>query len=162
MLKVYTDGACEPNPGPGGWAFVVYRDGVEEQHFVGGDPTATNNTMEMTAVLEALRWLHVNEDAEICSDSQYVVKGCNEWRHNWKRNGWRRKPRRGSVGSGELANLELWKALDAALNSKPRVKIVWCRGHVGEIGNERADELASEACVAHGGVFVDRDRFRVA
>ncbi|BCG88489.1 hypothetical protein MesoLj113c_45990 [Mesorhizobium sp. 113-3-9] len=137
-LLVYADGACEPNPGAGGWAFVVYRDGLEVYSECGGDPDATNNTMEMTAALQALRWIAENisgEPVRLLTDSMYVVNGCNDWRHGWKRKGWKR----GAVKA--LANADLWQALDAALIARP-IKLEWVKGHCGIIGNERADELS--------------------
>lgn len=141
-LVIYTDGACEPNPGKGGWAFVAYREG-EEVHFeCGGEVDATNNTMEMCGVLKALEWVLSSDDrkfARILSDSQYVVKGCNEWRHSWKKRGWQR----GSAQSPEpVKNCELWKRVDGLLMLAP-VKIEWVKGHVGILGNERADELSN-------------------
>lgn len=140
MIDIYTDGACEPNPGSGGWAFIVMRDGVEINSRSGGNLETTNNVMEMTAVLAALEYARLsafNPDAvTVYSDSQYCVKGCNEWRHGWKSKGWRR-------GKAELANADLWKAIDAAHEKFP-CEIVWVRGHSGIPGNERADELAEE------------------
>lgn len=141
-LVVYCDGACEPNPGVGGWGFVVYRDGVEIHSDCGGANPATNNTMEMTGALMALRWMHERwewtETPRLLCDSQYVVKGCNEWRHNWKARGWKRKGK-----NPEIANLDLWKELDEVLKLVP-IKLEWVKGHVGIVGNERADELSLE------------------
>jgi ribonuclease HI len=138
-LVIYCDGACEPNPGAGGWAFVVYRDGVEIHSEHGGDHQATNNIMEMTGALMALRWFAdraVVEPVRLLCDSQYVVKGCNEWRHGWKRKGWRRGVEK------ELANADLWREVDEALTLVP-ISLEWVKGHVGTLGNERADELAA-------------------
>src|SRR5262245_60660799 len=90
-LHLYCDGACQPNPGRGGWGFVAYRDGKEVHTQFGGAASTTNQRMELTGALMALRWLTANSDgvpARLISDSQYTVKGCNEWRHNWKRKGW--------------------------------------------------------------------------
>lgn len=137
-LVIFADGGCEPNPGAGGWAFVAYRDGVEIHAGYGGAAEATNNTMELTAALRALRWfagLDVAEPVRLLCDSQYVVKGCNEWRHGWKKKGWTRGP------SAPLANVELWQALDEALAVVP-ITLEWVKGHAGTTGNERADELA--------------------
>jgi ribonuclease HI len=139
MISIYTDGACEPNPGAGGWAFVVIESGVEINNRNGGSLSTTNNIMEMTGVLAALEYAALAglkaSETVIYSDSQYCVKGCNEWRHGWKRKGWTR-------GKSELANAGLWKAIDAAHNAFP-CKIVWVRGHSGVPGNERADRLAA-------------------
>ncbi|WP_245261074.1 ribonuclease H [Chelativorans sp. J32] len=137
-LVIYCDGACDPNPGAGGWGFVVYRDGVEIHTECGGDPVATNNTMELTGALMALRWFAargVIEPVRLLCDSQYVVRGCNEWRHGWKKKGWKRGPQK------ELANADLWRELDEALTLVP-ITLEWCKGHAGILGNERADELS--------------------
>lgn len=139
-VHIYTDGACEPNPGAGGWAFVVIQSGVELNNRNGGSLSTTNNIMEMTAVLAALEYAALSglkaSDTVIYSDSQYVVKGCNEWRHGWKRKGWTR-------GKDPLANAGLWRAIDEAHEAFP-CKIVWVRGHSGVPGNERADTLAAK------------------
>lgn len=145
-LVIFCDGGCEPNPGAGGWGFAVYRDGVEIHCAYGGDTQATNNTMEITAALMALRWFAdrgVVEPVRVLCDSQYVVRGCNEWRHNWKKNGWsRRGPNSTKPEAGVVANLELWKELDEALALVP-ITLEWVKGHIGTVGNERADDLAS-------------------
>lgn len=138
-LVIYCDGACEPNPGAGGWGFVVYRDGVEIHCDSGGLVATTNNIMEMTGALMGLRWFSergVIEPVRILCDSQYVVNGCNAWRLSWKARGWKRKGK-----NPEIANLDLWKELDGALTAAP-VRLEWVKGHAGIMGNERADELS--------------------
>lgn len=135
-IEIFTDGSCDPNPGPGGWAFAVYR-GIEEVHSAcGGDALTTNNRMELQALIETLRWLDPARAALIWSDSQYVVNGCLTWRHGWKRRNWTR-------GKAALANADLWDELDALLDARA-VDVRWTRGHVGTAGNERADELADQ------------------
>jgi ribonuclease HI len=146
-VHIFCDGACEPNPGSGGWGVVVYRDGRELAALSGGLGETTNNVMELTGMLQAIQWLidHFMKDqpATIWCDSQYVVKGCNEWRHNWKRNGWsKRKPNSPKHAEGEIKNLDLWKAIDEALNKCSALTVAWVKGHVGIEGNERADELS--------------------
>lgn len=137
-IYIYTDGACEPNPGVGGWSFVIYENGNEIVSRYGGHHDTTNNIMEMTGVLCALEYASMTgfdaSQTVIRSDSQYVVKGVMEWRHGWKRKGWKR-------GKWALANADLWKAIDEAHIAFP-AHVEWVRGHVGDIGNERADELA--------------------
>lgn len=141
MIDIYTDGACEPNPGIGGWGFIVFRDGVEVADRSGGDLATTNNVMEMTAVLCALEYAKMAafnpEAVKIHSDSQYVVKGCNEWRHAWQRKGWTR-------GKSSLANVGLWQAIAEAHDTFP-CKIEWVKGHCGIPGNEAADAIAEKA-----------------
>ncbi len=150
-VHVFCDGACEPNPGAGGWGVVIYRDGVEIASSCGGDPNATNNTMELTALLNAIeKTAHVLLEPPaipitVWCDSQYCVKGCNDWRHGWKKNGWQRGSDKAQPKNRILANADLWRAIDEALADLPpgRVSICWVKGHVGIVGNERADELSS-------------------
>jgi len=138
MITIYTDGACIPNPGRGGWGIVAYNstgDRVYEDW--GGRAQTTNNIMELTAIVEALRYLK-GQEAIVYSDSQYCVNGLNEWRHRWKKNYWRKGK---NANSAPIANAELWQELDAlAITSKATFK--WIRGHNGNAGNERADALA--------------------
>lgn len=141
---IYTDGSCEPNPGPGGWAFVAYEGRQEAAQGSGAAASTTNNRMELQAVLEALWWLD-GRPARIFSDSQYAVKGINTWSSAWKRQGWKRKWR---GKPAELLNADLWKAIDAA--RKPGQLVEWVRGHNGNAGNERADELAGIARWSQG------------
>ena len=139
-LVIFCDGACEPNPGAGGWAFVVYRDGVEIHAEHGGANPTTNQRMELTAALMALRWFAergIFEPVRMLSDSMYTVEGCNSWRHSWKGRGWKRKGK-----NPEIVSLDLWRDLDEALTLVP-ISLEWVKGHVGTLGNERADELAS-------------------
>ena len=137
MIEVFCDGACEPNPGAGGWGFVAYENGAEIHSDFGGDTETTNNRMELEGALRALTWMAVScagREASLFSDSQYTVRGCNEWRHKWKAKGWKR-------GNEEIKNPELWRSLDEVLTIYP-LKLTWCKGHSGIVGNERADELS--------------------
>ena len=132
---IYTDGACRGNPGPGGWGVLIkYKEHSKEMY--GGDASTTNNKMELTAAIEALK--EIKEPCEIIlyTDSKYVLKGIEEWIHNWKKRGWRgsnRKP---------VKNIELWKKLDE-LRDKHTIKWNWVKGHSGDPGNETADMLAN-------------------
>jgi ribonuclease HI len=136
---INADGACSGNPGPGGWGAVLHYNGTEKE-LSGGHPATTNNRMELTAAIEALRSLTRPCTVVLRTDSQYVQKGMTEWKHNWKRNGWRKKP-----GAQELiANADLWQALDAEA-ARHKVTWEWVRGHNGDAGNERADALATGA-----------------
>ncbi|MFK0687974.1 ribonuclease H [Mesorhizobium sp. IMUNJ 23033] len=144
-LVVYCDGCCEPNPGIGGWGYAVYKEGAEIHAGSGGTAIATNNTMELTGLLMALAWVASSAPAEpvvIYCDSQYVVKGLNEWVPGWKAKGWKRKGANASEKNQAIANLELWKLIDKAREELQFVKVKWVKGHVGTVGNERADELA--------------------
>lgn len=125
-LLAYADGSCIGNPGPGGWGFVIVRPGGDREESSGGDPETTNNKMELTAAIEALRRIEPGRSVVLRSDSQYVVKGINEKR--------KRK-----------ANVDLWNRLDAEIAAR-RVTFEWVRGHADDPLNARADELAhSEA-----------------
>ena len=134
MIEIYTDGACSGNPGPGGWG-VILRSGDTEKELFGGAAQTTNNRMEMTAVIEALRVLKRPVAARVHSDSQYVQKGISEWIHGWKRRGWKTADRQ------PVKNEDLWRELDQ-LAAQHRIEWVWVRGHAGHPENERADALA--------------------
>ncbi len=141
-VKLFTDGACRGNPGPGGWAYLLRHVATgQEREGSGGAPLTTNNQMELLAVIEGLRALSRPVTVEVVTDSQYVAKGCAEWLAGWKRNGWKRKEK------GQLKpikNEELWRDLDGLLQ-KHRVQLTWIRGHAGHPENERCDELAVAA-----------------
>jgi ribonuclease HI len=134
-VVVYTDGACKGNPGPGGWGALL-RWGDHAKELFGGEPQTTNNRMELTAVIEALAALKQRCEVAIYTDSAYVKNGITTWIHNWKRRGWR------TADKKPVKNIELWQRLDA-LASQHDVRWHWVRGHTGDPGNERADELAN-------------------
>ena len=136
MIKIYTDGSCEPNPGPGGWAAVIYL-GQDEKVISGSETETTHNRMELKAALEALLTVEPSSTIELFTDSEYLKRGITEWMPTWKARNWKRK-------KGKLANVDLWKALDAALG-KHTVEWMWVKGHAGHPGNERADRLARRA-----------------
>lgn len=149
-LHIFCDGCAEPNPGQGGWGVVAYRDGVEAGAWSGGDPVATNNAMELTGLLVAIE--RANEfaaPATIWCDSQYCVKGVNEWRHGWKAKGWRRGGSNAAPKNRVLMNSGLWRAIDTALGNmgNTHIKVRWVKGHAGIEGNERADQLANRGRV---------------
>jgi ribonuclease HI len=160
-LTVFCDGGCVPNPGLGGWAFVVYREGQEIAHDFGGINIATNNVAELTALLRAVQWISENaqgEPATIISDSKYVVDGCNIWRHSWKAKGWKRKGADAKPANQTVANLGLWQAIDVTLTANPLIEVCWCKGHAGVVGNVRADELASMGRASLGNLDHDLTR----
>jgi ribonuclease HI len=130
----YTDGACSGNPGPGGWG-VWLRAGEHEKELFGGEAHSTNQRMELRAAVEALRALKRPCHITIYSDSRYVIQGITEWIGNWKRNGWK------TAAKKNVVNADLWKELDQACAGHT-VQWKWVKGHAGNEGNERADELA--------------------
>lgn len=139
MLKIWTDGSCLGNPGPGGWAFVA-TDGANVAEHSGGEPDTTNNRMELTAVIRALRAAHRHTEIELHTDSQYVKNGMESWIKNWRKNNWRTRDKK------PVKNQELWMELDE-LAKKIKIHWHWVKGHAGEELNERCDELARTAAV---------------
>lgn len=137
-MIVYTDGACSKNPGPGGWAAVMkYGEHIKE--LSGGEPQTTNQRMEITAVVEALRALKEPCDVVVHSDSAYVVNCFKQkWYVNWRKNGWRN-----SKGD-PVQNRDLWEALLEEME-KHKVEMKKVKGHAGVAWNERCDELARNA-----------------
>jgi len=135
-VTIYTDGACQGNPGPGGWAAVL-SFGSQEKVLTGGDPATTNNRMELTAAIQALQALKRPCQVELYTDSEYLRRGITEWLAGWKARGWRRK-------EGPLLNADLWQALDAA-QARHRIAWRWVHGHAGHPANERVDALARSA-----------------
>ena len=136
VVEIWTDGACKGNPGPGGWGALL-RHGRHEKEMCGGETGTTNNRMELTSVIEALKALKRPCQVIVHTDSQYVQKGMGEWLPNWKRRGWR------TADKKPVRNADLWQELDA-LVAKHQVEWRWVRGHAGDPGNERADALANE------------------
>jgi ribonuclease HI len=136
QIEIFTDGGCSGNPGPGGWAYVLRADGVFEKEASGGSVATTNNRMELTAVIEALKACLAFNPKKICinTDSQYVRNGITSWVHKWKTNGWR------TASKEPVKNKEYWVELDA-LNSKLPVTYNWVKGHAGIELNERCDSL---------------------
>lgn len=136
-LEIYTDGACRGNPGPGGWAAVILVDG-EEKVLQGAESQTTNNRMELMAAIMALRELPAGSAAILYTDSEYVMKGINDWLPGWKAKGWK------TAAKKPVKNQDLWQALDEA-NARQRVTWRWVKGHAGNAGNERVDQLANQA-----------------
>jgi len=133
---IHTDGACRGNPGPGGWAAIL-TTGRQEKSLSGGESQTTNNRMELTAALEALRALKQPFRVEIFTDSAYVKRGVTEWMEGWKARNWKRK-------EGKLANVDLWQALDDEIN-RHDVTWQWVKGHASNCKNEQVDRLARKA-----------------
>src|SRR6266481_1073790 len=136
MKKVvlYSDGACEGNPGPGGWAAILTY-GQHQREISGAVAATTNNRMELTAAVEGLKALKEPCEVEFFTDSQYVQNGITEWLKDWKLRGWRTKDKKA------VKNEDLWRELDAE-SAKHKVKWWWLKGHAGDEMNERCDMLA--------------------
>ena len=135
FVNIYTDGACSGNPGPGGWG-VVLRCRGKEKELSGGEESTTNNRMELTAVIEALKALKRGCKVEICTDSKYVVDGITKgWAASWRKNGWRKADKKPAL------NPDLWEILLDELE-KHEYEFVWIKGHNGHPENERCDSLA--------------------
>jgi len=135
QVEIWTDGACKGNPGLGGWGALL-RQGRHEKAIYGGEVDTTNNRMELMAVIEALKALKRPCEVVVHTDSQYVQKGMSEWLANWKRRGWL------TADKKPVKNADLWQELDA-LVARHFLQWRWVRGHAGDAGNERADQLAN-------------------
>jgi ribonuclease HI len=135
-VTIYTDGSCDVNPGPGGWAALL-RSGRREKVLQGHEADSTNNRMELTAALRALEALKQPSRVQLHTDSQYLRRGITEWLPNWRARGWKRK-------GGALANVELWQALDKA-TQRHQIDWHWVKGHSTNKDHQRVDKLAREA-----------------
>ena len=137
IVYIFTDGACKGNPGPGGWgAIMKYGDHVKELN--GYSSKTTNNIMEITAVIEALKSLTRPCAIILTTDSNYVKNGITQWIHNWKKKGWKTSNKK------PVKNKECWLQLDVEVQ-RHQIEWKWVKGHSGHPENERADELANEA-----------------
>jgi len=143
QVAIYADGACSGNPGPGGWgAILVSQSPAARKEIAGAHPATTNNRMELTAVIAALRLLKEPCRVTVVTDSQYVVNAFRQrWIENWQRNGWRTSDRK------PVKNDDLWRELLVCLQPHAAAW-EWVRGHAGHPENERADQLAVEARAA--------------
>ena len=134
---IYTDGACSGNPGPGGWGAILMYKGAKKE-ISGGMKNTTNNIMEITAVVEALKCLKVESDVEVYSDSAYTVNAFKQgWIYNWIKNGWK------TANKEPVKNKELWQEL-YALTKKHKVEFIKVKGHSDNEFNNRCDEIARE------------------
>ncbi len=129
FVIIYTDGACDPNPGPGGWAALL-QFGQHEKELTGAEKDTTNNRIELTAVISALNALKQPCQVQLHTDSQYAQRGVTEWLAGWKAKGWKK-----------VQNRDLWEQLDAAIQ-RHEIEWHWVRGHAGDPLNERVDRLA--------------------
>ena len=136
-IFVFTDGSCSGNPGPGGWGCILKYNSTEKE-LCGGEKNTTNNRMEMTAVIQALKALKEPCDVELYTDSQYICNSINnEWVFSWKKNGWKKADKKPAL------NIELWEEI-LKLIEIHNVNFNWIKGHAGHPENERCDKLAVE------------------
>ena len=143
-IDVYTDGACSGNPGPGGWG-VLLRYKNQEKELSGGEALTTNNRMELTAFIEALRQLKEPCEVRLCSDSQYVINGLEKgWAKGWRARGWKK------ADKSPALNPDLWAPL-LEESEKHKITYHWLKGHAGHPENERCDRMAVEQSKKYGG-----------
>jgi ribonuclease HI len=136
-LKIYADGSCLGNPGPGGYCAII-TDGEKKAIVKGGEKLTTNNRMELMAVISALKKIKNVYDIELYLDSKYVVDGINSWLEKWKKNGWKTSNKK------DVINVDLWQKLDQLLQKHHSVKAYWIKGHSGHPENEYCDKVAKE------------------
>ncbi len=137
MIKIYTDGACQGNPGPGGWgAVILIEESIKE--ISGGESDTTNNRMELMAAIKALAATDKEHSITLVTDSEYLRKGITQWVFNWQKNGWRTSAKQ------PVKNKDLWQLLLETTNDRD-VKWQWTKAHAGDKYNERADYLARQA-----------------
>jgi len=136
-VTIYTDGACRGNPGPGGYGALL-RFGRHEKELSGFEPKTTNNRMELSAAVEALKSLTRPCRVDFYTDSQYLRRGITEWIMDWKVRGWK------TAGKKPVKNQDLWQALDEVIQPH-QISWHWVRGHDGHDDNERVDQLARNA-----------------
>jgi len=139
-VEIYTDGACRGNPGPGGWGALLLAGGKEKE-LCGGESETTNNRMELLAAIEGLTALTRPCSVVLYTDSVYVQKGITEWLANWKARGWK------TAAKKPVKNDDLWRRLDEVA-AQHEIEWRWVKGHAGNPGNERADELANQGLEA--------------
>ena len=135
MITIYTDGACSGNPGIGGWGAVILENNKEDIFLNGGHDNTTNNRMELTAAIEALKYFVDKKNITLITDSKYVKDGIQSWIQNWKKNGWK------TAAKKPVKNKELWVELDDLI-TKHNITWEWVKGHAGNTYNEKADYLA--------------------
>lgn len=135
QVIIYTDGACKGNPGPGGWGVYLQYKGHKKE-LSGGEKETTNNRMELMAAIIALESLTKPCDVAMHTDSKYVLQGITDWMDNWKKRGWK------TAAKKPVKNEDLWRRLDTAIEQH-KINWIWVKGHSGDVGNEKADDLAN-------------------
>ena len=136
--KIYTDGACAGNPGPGGWGAVIFDQDDKQKNISGSEKNTTNNRMELLAAIMSLKKIKTNSEVIIFTDSTYVKNGITEWMKNWKKNGWKNSSKK------PVKNKDLWEKLDKLCEANS-VSWKWVKGHSTNEFNNLADELATKA-----------------
>ena len=136
--KIYTDGACTGNPGPGGWGAVIFDQDDKQRNISGSEKNTTNNRMELLAAIMSLKKIKSNSEVIIFTDSTYVKNGITEWMKNWKKNGWKNSSKK------PVKNKDLWVKLDKLCEAN-NVSWKWVKGHSTNEFNNLADELATNA-----------------
>ena len=136
--KIYTDGACSGNPGPGGWGAVILDQDDKQKNISGSEKNTTNNRMELLAAIMSLKKIKTNSEVVIFTDSTYVKNGITEWMKNWKKNGWKNSSKK------PVKNKDLWEKLDKLCEANS-VSWKWVKGHSINEFNNLADELATKA-----------------
>ena len=136
--KIYTDGACSGNPGPGGWGAVILDQDDKQKNISGSEKNTTNNRMELLAAIMSLKKIKTNSEVVIFTDSTYVKNGITEWMKNWKKNGWKNSSKK------PIKNKDLWEKLDKLCEANS-VSWKWVKGHSTNEFNNLADELATKA-----------------
>lgn len=150
-LHIYADGSFDAASHSGSWAFVVIDAAVQIHAAAGAETGSTNNTFEVLSVIQALSWLTreaPTAPAVIWTDSAHVVESCDRWRHIWVTNGWKRVKANSHERRRTIPDLALWQELDGLLVQNPKVRIQFCKGHSGIVGNELADAAARNAILA--------------
>ena len=137
MIKIYTDGSCVGNPGNGGWAAIIIKDGKKNE-IKGNLKNTTNNQMELLAPIKALKEIPKDSKVQIFTDSKYVKSGITEWIHNWKKNGWK------TANKKPVKNKELWTELDYLCNEF-QIKWNWVKAHSTDKLNNEVDLIARKA-----------------
>ena len=136
-VEIFTDGACQGNPGPGGWAAILVS-GRHRREVTGYEPATTNNRMELRAAIEGLRALREDCEVEVVTDSEYLKNGITTWIHAWKRKNWMKGP------NDPVKNADLWKELEQEA-ARHKTTWSWTKGHANHEDNNRCDELATRA-----------------